>query len=293
MRLSTLNSLLTHPLASKHKCKTLTRFFKWGITNKLFCKSFDYQFIGNTIIKIKKSYSTAELQYYCGLSEFNDMGFLLHFLQKGDLFVDIGANIGSYTLLASGHIGANSISFEPVPSTFEYLKENIQINKIENLADLRNLGLSDTKGVLKFTSGLDAINHVVYPENQTENLIEVSVETLDNSLIGKNPIMLKIDVEGFETMVIKGASETLKNQNLKAIIIELNGLANEFGFDELKIHERLLLEGFTPYFYNPFTRELKSMVGIGTHNTVYLRDIELVKKRISDAPKVTVFGSTF
>jgi FkbM family methyltransferase len=293
MRLSTLNTLLTHPLASKHKCKTLTRFFKWGFVNKFGCKSFDYEFIGNTKIRVKKSFSTAELQYYCGLSEFNDMGFLLHFLQKGDLFVDIGANIGSYTLLASGHIGTKTIAFEPVPSTFEYLNENIKLNKIESLTDLRNLGLSDSKGVLKFTAGLDAINHVVYPENQTKNIIEVPVDTLDNSLIGENPIMLKIDVEGFETMVIKGASETLKNQYLKAIIIELNGLANEFGFDELKIHERLITEEFTPYFYNPFSRELKSMKGIGTHNTVYLRDIETIKKRILEAPMVSVFGSKF
>jgi FkbM family methyltransferase len=293
MKLSTLNALLSHPLASKHKCKTLTRFFRWGLVNKFSCKSFDYEFIGDTKIRVKKSFSTAELQYYCGLSEFNDMGFLLHFLRKGDSFVDIGANIGSYTLLASGHVGAKTIAFEPVPSTYAYLLENIRLNNIESITNARNLGLSDTAGVLKFTSGLDAINHVIYANDNQGKTIDVSVDTLDNCLKGENPIMLKIDVEGYETMVIRGASETLKNPNLKAIIIELNGLANEFGFDELKIHERLLAEGFTPYFYNPFTRELKSMEGIGTHNTVYLRDIEVIKKRIAEAPMVNVFGSTF
>jgi len=44
----------------------------------------------------------------------NDMGFLLHFLRKDDLFLDVGANIGSYTVLAGGAVGAKSISFEPV-----------------------------------------------------------------------------------------------------------------------------------------------------------------------------------
>lgn len=293
MKLSTLNTLLSHPLASKHKTKTLTRFFRWGIVNKFSDKSFDYDFIGNTKVRVKKSFSTAELQYYCGLSEFNDMGFLLHFLRKDDLMVDIGANIGAYTLLASGHIGAKTIAFEPVPSTYAYLTENIQLNKIESLTDLRNLGLSNEKGTLKFTSSLDAINHVMYSENNPDAYIEVPVDTLDHSLGSANPILLKIDVEGFETMVIKGASETLKNKNLKAIIIELNGLANEFGFDEVKIHERLVEEGFAPYGYDPFTRVLTPMNGYGTHNTVYLRDVESVKARIAQAPKVTVFGSTF
>jgi len=293
MKFSTLKTLLTHPLASKHKTKTLCRFFKWGFINKFSTKSFDYNFIGTTKIRVKKSFSTAELQYYCGLSEFNDMGFLLHFLKKGDLFIDIGANIGSYTLLASGYIGANSISFEPVPSTFEYLKENIQLNNIQSSTDLRNIGLSDSLGSLKFTAALDAINHVIYSETNQDAIIEVPVDTLDHAIENTNPIMLKIDVEGYETMVIAGASNTLKNPNLKAIIIELNGLANEFGFDELKIHDRLLEEGFTPCFYNPFTRELKPMTGIGTHNTVYLRDLEAIKKRISEAPMVTVFNTTF
>jgi len=293
MKISTLNTLLSHPLASKHKFKTLSRFFRWGLINKFSNKSFDYDFIGSTKVRIKKTYSTAELQYYCGLSEFNDMGFLLHFLRQDDLFIDIGANIGAYTLLASGHIGSKTIAFEPVPSTYLYLKENIGLNNIGSRTDLRNLGLSDSKGVLKFTSGLDAINHVVYPDDSQDSVIEVPVDTLDNSLGSLNPIMLKIDVEGYETMVIKGATETLNNNNLKAIIIELNGLANEFGFDEVKIHEKLIETGFTPYGYDPFTRKLTKMNGYGTHNTVYLRDVESVEKRIADAPKVTVFGSTF
>ena len=65
---------------------------------------------------------------YAGLHEFNDMAFCLHLLRSGDLFVDVGANIGSYTVLASKVAGANSITLEPVPQTFERLKRNVNIN---------------------------------------------------------------------------------------------------------------------------------------------------------------------
>ncbi|MEJ7626598.1 MAG: FkbM family methyltransferase [Ferruginibacter sp.] len=70
---------------------------------------------------------------YMGLHEFPDMGFLLHFLRSEDLFFDIGSNIGSYTILASGQVGAKTFAFEPVPSTFSALHKNILANNLESI----------------------------------------------------------------------------------------------------------------------------------------------------------------
>ena len=58
---------------------------------------------------------------YCGLVEFADMAFVLHVLRAGDLFVDIGANAGAYTLLASSVAGAKTTCFEPAPATYARL----------------------------------------------------------------------------------------------------------------------------------------------------------------------------
>ncbi len=293
MKIKTIKTILSAELSSKHKIKTLTRFFKWGLINKFYKKSFNYNYIGNTKLKVKKGFSSAELQYYCGLFDFAEMGFLLHFLRKEDTFVDVGANVGVYSLLASGHIGAKTIAYEPVPSTFDYLNENIKLNNIQDHTELNNIGVADKTGTLKFTSNFDAVNHVINIENSNESYIEVPVSTLDNTLEIYDPTLIKIDVEGYETMVIKGALNTLKKQSLKAIIIELNGLSDVFGFDEQKIHEKILDEGFVPYTYNPFERKLTEIDGIGTDNTIYLRDIEFVKERILLAPIVNVFGSSF
>lgn len=74
---------------------------------------------------------------YTGLHEFIDMAFCLHLLRPGDLFIDVGANVGSYTILASKVVGANSFTLEPVPETFKRLKRNININDIVSLVDAR------------------------------------------------------------------------------------------------------------------------------------------------------------
>jgi predicted RNA methylase len=68
-----------------------------------------------------------------GLSEFADMMLALHFLRKGDLFVDVGANVGSYAVLASGVCRATTWAFEPDPNTVRSLKRNLAINNLNDL----------------------------------------------------------------------------------------------------------------------------------------------------------------
>ena len=77
---------------------------------------------------------------YTGLHEFQEMSFLLHMLRHDDLFVDVGANIGSYTVLASAVIGAKSISIEPIPNAFRNLMQNIILNDIKVRVTAHNMG---------------------------------------------------------------------------------------------------------------------------------------------------------
>jgi FkbM family methyltransferase len=92
---------------------------------------------------------------YCGLHEFYDMTFLIHFLRPEDFFVDVGANVGSYTVLAGSHVGARTFSVEPVPSTFSKLINNISINHLNERVTPFNLALGSKKGSVKFTSSFD------------------------------------------------------------------------------------------------------------------------------------------
>ena len=287
---SLLKFIANHPLNRKHKIKAISRFAKWQINTRLNPYPVVYSYTDKTKLIIQRSMTGATGNLYCGLHEFNDMGFLLHFLRRDDLFVDVGANIGSYTILAAGHVGASVISVEPVPKTFEHLKNNIAINQVGNKVMMHNLALGNEKGQISFTATLDTMNHVA-TETET-NTIEVPVDTLDAIIENdKEPLLLKIDVEGFETNVLKGADQTLRKKNLKAIIIELNGSGTKYGYDERLLHEKLLENNYHPHQYNPFERELTPIDNFGTHNTIYIKDPAFVRERVKEADKLRILDS--
>jgi len=147
--------------------------------------------------------------------------YLAKILNNGDVFVDIGANIGLFSLIASKIVGDEGkvLCFEPAPLTFSRLKENISLNNFKNV-DIRNIGLSDSKGELTFyvsNNGHDAWNSFApSQDNKLESSIQVPVSTLDIELkdIDKAKIKLvKIDVEGWEKFVLVGGKDFLVNYN--------------------------------------------------------------------------------
>ena len=91
------------------------------------CFSLDAKFIAlpffnNTYLLAKKGMTSASSAWYCGLYEFEEMNFLFDYLKPGSLFVDIGANIGVYSIVAASK-KAKVIAIEPISSSFNILKE--------------------------------------------------------------------------------------------------------------------------------------------------------------------------
>jgi len=282
-----LKFIFIHPFNSDNKINAIINFFKWQLSCLLNPYPIIYNFTENSKLIITKGLAGATGNLYCGLMEYNEMGFLLHFLKPADTFVDIGANIGSYTILASSQVKANSISIEPLQETFKKLIDNILINKVEQNVKAFNIGLGSEIGKIHFTQSLDTINHVATKEEI--DTIEVKIDTLDNLLMNEQcPSLIKIDVEGYENEVINGAEKTLENQSLKAIIIELNGSGSRYGYDDENIHLKLLQYGFKPYCYNPKGKELKALKTFGNHNTLYLRDVNFIEERIKSSKRIKV-----
>lgn len=231
---------------------------------------------------------------YNGLHEFPEMGFLLHFLQAGDHFVDIGANAGSYSVLAGRAIGAKTLAFEPLPSTYLRFTENIRLNHLEAVVQCRNVGLAAEPGVTRFTSSSDTMNHVVSASDVDVPFVEVSVSTLDAELAGVVPILMKIDVEGFEWPVLQGGLRTLAQQDLRAVIMELNGSGDRYGYDETEILRLMQGEGFTGCHYDPFARVLTVLDGKNQlgGNTIFVREPDDIRARLKAARAFSLFGET-
>lgn len=136
-------------------------------------------------------------------------------LKNGDIFIDVGTNIGLFSLIASKMVGDKGkiICFEPSPSTFSRLIENVQLNDFINI-DLRNIGLSDAIEEMTFyvsENGYDAWNSFApSQDNKLGSSIVVPVSTLDIELkeIDKSKIkLIKIDVEGWEKFVLYGGKD--------------------------------------------------------------------------------------
>lgn len=284
----TVKFILNHPLNRQRKVAALRRFVNWQLGSRLVPGSVAVPFIGDTRLLVMPGMTGATGNIYSGLHEFEDMAFVLHILRPNDLFVDVGANIGSYSIIAAGTCGASVIAVEPIAQTFQHLVDNVRLNGLELRIAVKNLGLGEVPGELTFSAGLDTVNHVLVEEERGDlEAVAVRMDTLDRMLEGLVPLVIKIDVEGFETAVLKGAARTLESPDLVAIVLELNGSGTRYGFDDAILHDHLLQLGFCPFRYDPFGRTLDKLDGRNSQsgNTIYVRNLQLVAARLKQAER--------
>jgi FkbM family methyltransferase len=185
-----------------------------------------YRAIGKKYQPLLPSYVTIKNQdgiFFCGSSFLMAQGAIstyepenkIHFnLEKG-IFIDIGANIGKYTVMQARKLGAGKvIAIEPEPRAFEILKKNIGLNNLKNVIPLK-IACSDSNGTADFWLGAKGYGtaHSLTEIRNTSRKISVNTETLDN-IMKKLKIekvdLIKVDVEGAEPRVFRGAKNVLQ-----------------------------------------------------------------------------------
>jgi len=149
-------------------------------------------------------------------------GYLAKYsLKKGDIVVDCGAYIGEFALYAARAVGPAGavIAFEPDPTIFGKLKANVMLNGLENVV-MVNKGAWSADGVLQFV-GDNVRGYSFMFADKGHGAIDIPVASLDNELgrLGVKKVdFIKIDVEGAELELIKGAEKTLRGNDVKAAI---------------------------------------------------------------------------
>ena len=162
-------------------------------------------------------------------------------IKKGDTVVDVGANIGYYTLLLAKLVGENGrvFAFEPEPTNYQILKKNVMVNNYKNVY-LENFAVTDYKGKTKlFISEKQMGMHRIYPSKYCSNVF-VNVETISldeyfNSEIKNDISFIKIDVEGSEFGVLKGMKSILQNKGLKILMEFVPNCICEAGNDPQQV----------------------------------------------------------
>jgi FkbM family methyltransferase len=273
--------LCNHPLTRDHRAAGFARLFRWQVESRLR-REVIVPWVSGVRLAARRGMTGATGNIYAGLHEFADMAFTLHFLRPDDLFIDVGANIGSYTLLASGVCKARTISFEPDPETMVLLRRNIHLNGLHGHVVLVQSAVGAEEGEVEFTTGLDTCNHVTKGnEGRTQR---VSMLTLDRVAALTPPIMIKLDVEGYEADVFRGARAVLDSPVLKTVITEGQRPADI---------APLLSAGFAQYEYDPFQRMLGRTAGHRSgNNALFLRDPSFAAARLKSSLPFQVLGYT-
>lgn len=189
-------------------------------------------------------------------------------IAPGDVFYDIGANVGAYALIAHAHTKGKVISyaFEPNPFTFVSLSRNIVNNNAGGAIIPMCIALSHTTTISSFTyshMSPGSAQHVLHNSLQTANndVQPVLVYTLDECIQTfslPTPNAMKIDVDGVEKDVLAGATQTLSQKSLRSVIIEIDITDQSYVTD---IESILSKAGFTLKEKHP--------LGKGTSKTLF------------------------
>ena len=152
----------------------------------------------------------------------NDRHVFVSHLREGMTVMDVGANLGLYSLLISRAVGPSGkvYAFEPVPEFFAQLKEHLALNNAASVIPVP-IALSDEKGIAKMSvkGGASSLfRHV------SDEFVEVQMERLDDFVEGEGierVDAIKIDVEGAELKVIRGADKTIR-RNKPILMVEVS-----------------------------------------------------------------------
>jgi FkbM family methyltransferase len=193
-------------------------------------------FDGDIVLKIDRSRTMGASFYWTGFHEMREFIFLHRFLKKGMVAVDIGANLGEYTLFMAKRLTEGKIfSYEPMLRTREQLLENITLNGFTNVAVV-GVGLSDKEGVLEIHEVEDVhegLNTFYLGERKSRSTSTVALNTLDREMEEKSVPridFIKVDIEGSELPALRGARNSIARWR-PYVMVEINDLTfNSAGY---------------------------------------------------------------
>ncbi|HUU17903.1 MAG TPA: FkbM family methyltransferase [Sedimentisphaerales bacterium] len=214
--------------------------------------------------------------------------FIVHNLKEGAVFVDVGANIGYFSMLAAQQKAGKVLAIEPIPKTYDMLNMNIEYNMFTDVIEPLNIALGGKEHTAKFICSLGPKNHMVYEVEDIHRdlpTINVNVTTLDNLLKYRKEIgridFIKVDIEGAEHSFLLEARKTI--EVFKPIImmeIEEHRLTkynvtaenvfnfmNDLGYKYLSVAEDSITEGNT--YVEDLKRGRDFIFYTPNHNLIY------------------------
>ena len=167
----------------------------------------------------------AAIAYYLSgeVPEAGTVAIIEQLLSVGDCFLDVGANVGIYSLLAGRKVGRSGkvVAVEPMPSTFNALRTTLAVNGMMDIVDVHECALGAHTDTLTLYSGeTSGHSSLLEPTGDIKRSDVVVIKSGDDLLSGARPKIIKIDVEGWEIEVLEGLRGTIERSDELSIILE-------------------------------------------------------------------------
>jgi FkbM family methyltransferase len=216
--MSRLGWLLSHPEFRKHPFRVSGGVVSWEI-HKLLSRNMSLELDGLKLTA-RPIDGNGRLICYFGTKFDTIFAFLKTYLQEGMVFVDVGANIGSHAINAARLVSRTGsvFAFEADPDTYHLLAENIKSNDLRNIV-LKQTCVSDHVGALSFYKHRDSAKSSIVDRGEKLS-VTLPSDTLNNLIPANTKIdVLKVDVEGAELSVLRGAHEIFNDHRRPSVVI--------------------------------------------------------------------------
>jgi FkbM family methyltransferase len=252
-------SIWRHPANRGRRLRSIGRFLGWQFVKRALKRPVVIDFHDRRLKCYPDSTSTSAALYFSGFPDYWEMKFLQAYLRPGDHFLDIGANTGVYSILASAYIGeAGHIdAFEPFERTARRVEEQAALNGLRNVS-VHRFAVCDRDAEVGFGySGTDATMHLQRPGEGEAGAVRVKGVRLDSFEPYRAYAVGKIDIEGAEPLAFEGARDRLAAANPPVWLLELAGYSRLYGVSSDEVLERLALAGYDCAVFHPGANRLE------------------------------------
>jgi FkbM family methyltransferase len=287
--LSVVRTMYAHPYNRRRPVFALYRLARWQLHKRWSKDGKAYRYWGTRDIVCYPDSRESMWLIYNYYMDWDEFHFIQRYVKHDSIVLDVGANIGIYTLWLSQFVSERGrvIAFEPDPQNHQRCAENIRRNGLDAVR-LEQVALSDRSGTLQFSVGEDTENHLLPQNSHGAACTYVEATTLDE-YCERNGIasidFMKIDVEGAELMVLQGDARLLGDSRIGVIQLELNDALKKYGLRRADVVQLLESYGYLLYSYHCGQNELRRIEhgGNAPQNVYAMRDIDVVRSRLGTA----------
>ena len=221
--ISVPTQILTHPANKNSRIRALARSLAWQSYRRVTRKPLKLRVYGGLRIRLYPGdgSSGSNICYFTQFHEYDEMHFLKRYLRPGDGFLDGGANIGIYSLLARSVIGDTGRidAFEPAPDMIARARENFKLNMLENI-HLHDVAIAETCRTTKFRVDLGVGNRELAPAEDGRTVVVRCIALDEYPPDAPAYAMAKLDLEGNELVAFRGSQARLARRDPPVWLIE-------------------------------------------------------------------------